>query len=341
MSYDADAYTQEYQNSGSHSKKKSRRQSAPTSSAAQPPPLKSAMKKTTANAMATPMVNSLEFPGYGAPQYGGNNISAPSGYPLSRQRTNSLSRSHQDHQRRRTLSNAYSQQDHTKEPEFTPLHMFMSFNGYNELHVENVSELGLSEMRQQIWSLWAEGIESQPVSEQGTIVKFRGHPWDMSGPNALMALQLIKSLFTLCYERGYVFQTAVNIGQSTPRLVFQVSATDRACQFFMAYFTSSGRRLTLVNPPSNVDVSIGAYLKTALPRKISTEHVEQSNLTIIEVKRKVGQSAPEVEYSLFLCHVLKAMDHLNCQLITSIPLSKKQSLGMRGSQEVMVFKAAN
>lgn len=125
MSFDAEAYMQDYSGTSERSKKSKRRASAPSGSAGAPPPLKSAMKKSATS--ATPMVNTLDFPGYnGNTSYGGNasfngnasygaNISTNTGYPMERTRTNS------QHGRRRAPSNAaYPQDQHGIDPTFVP-----------------------------------------------------------------------------------------------------------------------------------------------------------------------------------------------------------------------------
>lgn len=126
ISFDADAYMQDYSGTTERSKKSKRRASAPSGSAAAPPPLKSAMKKSGTS--ATPMVNTLDFPGYngntsfngnttfnGNTSYGANIPTANTGYPLERPRTNS------QHGRRRAPSNAaYPQDQHGVDPTFVP-----------------------------------------------------------------------------------------------------------------------------------------------------------------------------------------------------------------------------
>ncbi|KAF5317837.1 hypothetical protein D9611_014735 [Ephemerocybe angulata] len=224
--------------------------------------------------------------------------------------------------------------------------MFVSFHGYNELHLENITEYALKELREIIWPLWDEGIEAQTVTTSECIVRFRTSPGTWQGPTSSssdpahtsLALGLIERLFTLCARRGYVFQTAINIGQSAPRLIFGVEIPDNTSLFFLAFFNSSGSRFTLVNPPSHIDLSLGAQLKAALPRKIVTDHVEQSNLRIIEVKRKPNNNGLEVEHSLFLAHILKILNSLGFDLDASIPLLKRQNAVMSKGQEILIFK---
>jgi hypothetical protein len=64
--------------------------------------------------------------------------------------------------------------------------MFISFSGYNELRLENITELALKELREKIWPIWEDGVDSQPVGAHECVVKFRNQPWDMSGPQTLM-----------------------------------------------------------------------------------------------------------------------------------------------------------
>ncbi|TFK30428.1 hypothetical protein FA15DRAFT_8331 [Coprinopsis marcescibilis] len=300
MSFDAEAYASMQNNAAatSRARKESRRQSTPSGPLSAPQPRKSALKKTSQPVTATPMVSTMDFPQ--SSHYSGYPIT-----PLTRTRTNSIG--HANHEsRRRANSNAASNQDHGGiDPPFVPLHLFISFQGYNELRLENITELALRELREKIWPMWPDGVESQPISVNECLVKFRNHPWDMAGPNHLIALRMLHELFTLCCRRGYVFQTAINTGhQQIPRLIFQVQTPDPHSQFFLAYFSSSGRRLTIVNAPSHVDLSLPVQLKSALPRKISTEltTVGVDNLRIIEIKRGINSSGLS---SPLLCHLLK------------------------------------
>jgi hypothetical protein len=65
-----------------------------------------------------------------------------------------------------------------------------------------------------------------------------------------------------------------------------VTSQDFASSFFLAYFSQGGRRLTLINPPAPIDISLGAHLKAVLPRKIATDEPTEENLRVIEVKRR-------------------------------------------------------
>jgi hypothetical protein len=126
--------------------------------------------------------------------------------------------------------------------------MFVSFHGYNELHIENIMTLALDEVRKVIWPQWPDGIESDVVLDYKCVVKFRNTPWDLSGSNVrqwvllivdngtnhslsvisqkcLQADRLVLSIipetsefswsyipfWLICEHQGYSFQTAVNI----------------------------------------------------------------------------------------------------------------------------------
>lgn len=66
------------------------------------------------------------------------------------------------------------------------MHMFISFDGLNGLKLENITDLALKELRERIWRMWPDGVESVPASHSEVYVKFRNQPWDMSGPNHLV-----------------------------------------------------------------------------------------------------------------------------------------------------------
>lgn len=127
--------------------------------------------------------------------------------------------------------------------------------------------------------------------------------------------------------------------------------------FFIAYFSQEGRRLTLIDPPNHIDISIGARLKSLFPRKIQSDDVVQENTRVIEIKRKSNNSSfsflrlrrqdlapltlppgPEVEPSVFLIYVLKILVDLGFELDAVLPLGRRGALGMRTVRELFIFK---
>jgi len=125
--------------------------------------------------------------------------------------------------------------------------------------------------------------------------------------------------------------------------------------FFIAYFSQEGRRLTLIDPPNHIDISIGARLKSIFPRKIQSDDVVEENTRVIEIKRKSNNSSflrlrsqdlarltlppgPEVEPSVFLIYVLKILVDLGFELDAILPLGRRGALGMRTVRELYIFK---
>jgi hypothetical protein len=127
--------------------------------------------------------------------------------------------------------------------------------------------------------------------------------------------------------------------------------------FFIAYFSQEGRRLTLIDPPNHIDISIGAHLKSIFPRKIQSDNVVGENTRVIEIKRKSNNSSfsflrlrrqhlapltlppgPEVEPSVFLIYVLKILVDLGFELDAILPLGRRGTLGMRTVRELYIFK---
>lgn len=65
-----------------------------------------------------------------------------------------------------------------------PVHMIVSFHGYNELHIERILKRALDDLRKVIWPLWPDGIESEVITGHTCITRFKNSPWDLSGTNA-------------------------------------------------------------------------------------------------------------------------------------------------------------
>ncbi|KAG5647973.1 hypothetical protein DXG03_007007 [Asterophora parasitica] len=221
--------------------------------------------------------------------------------------------------------------------EFRPLHMFMLLIGNNELRLENIMDPALRELRSTILPLWPEGVESDSQHGHDWTVRFRSNPWTLQGPHVATALHIIVELWTLFARRGFAFQTSMNIGSPTPRLVFEVKSHDPISQFFLAYFSHGGRRLHLIKPPTVVDDTLGSQLKAYLPRRITEESVSR-DVRIIEVKKQSGPGVTEVEPQFFLMHVLKCLYGLGYTLQASVPLGRRGPLGLRAGKEMLVFR---
>lgn len=143
----------------------------------------------------------------------------------------------------------------------------------------------------------------------------------------------------------------------SPRLLFQVTQPNERMVFFIAFFSHDGRRLTLVDPPNHIDISIGARLKSLFPRKIKSDDVIEESTRVIEMRRKPNNSlftslrlriqdpapltlplGPEVEPSVFLIHVLKILVDLGFELDATLPLGRRNALGIRTVRELFIFK---
>ncbi|KAG6857546.1 hypothetical protein H0H87_000145 [Tephrocybe sp. NHM501043] len=286
---------------------KAHRRTATTSGA----PLKSAMKKTTTAPLHDGLARQATYPaGYS------NHVPRP---PI--------------------LSNNLRQYTSNHNPdEFRPLHMFMSLIGNNELRVENIMEPGLHELRSTIIPMWPDGVELDAQRGHDWTVKFKNNPWSLEGSNAPKAWAIIVQLFTLFARRGFSFQTTMNFGNTSPRLVFEVTSEDRTSQFFLAYLSRGGRRLSLIRPPTLVDDTLGHQLKAVLPRRINEEAIGE-DIRVLEVK-KPSPGAAGVEPQFFLMHVLKILTDLGFNLATGLPLGRKGPLGLRTGKELLVFRGS-
>jgi len=139
--------------------------------------------------------------------------------------------------------------------------------------------------------------------------------------------------------------------------VFEATATDPDSEFFLAFFSKGGRQFNLINPPSHIDLSLGAYLKQALPHRIARDEIEEDNIRAIELKKKgysgwstgtklvlgsclmTSPIAPIVEPSFYMMHIFKLLSDMGFTLYASVPLARSGILSsFMSHQEVLVFK---
>ncbi|PBL01126.1 hypothetical protein ARMGADRAFT_1024919 [Armillaria gallica] len=301
---------------------KQRSSTVPTHGSA---PVKSAIKRSsTANAVPTHQVR------------------------LERQRTSSgtsrpaTAPSRETVTRTRTKSDAQSAVAKAK-ASFQSCQMFMTFHGNNELVVEHITEAAMSEIRQQIFGIWKDGIESDEQRDSIWRVKFKNTPWNMSGPHKKRAWDMIVTLFRVFAIRGYAFQTSINLGFQPPRLVFVARAMDKTARFFLAFFTKGGLRINLIHPPSVVQDTIGHSLMDAFPDMIAYDE-DIDHIRSIELKREATRTASTVDASYFLLRVLRALSDVGFNLETTIPLGSNSNWSLRSStdigthRELYVFK---
>jgi len=222
--------------------------------------------------------------------------------------------------------------------DFFPHHIFISFVGTSELVVENIGHPeALNELREELFPLWP--VTSNESKGTTWRVHFTGGPWATDGPEGLLAWEIITRLFRLLARRGYSYLTSINTGKPPPRLVFIISQPDLTADFFLAHFSRSGHRVTLIDPPVVISEAIGANLRNALPRNIASDRVSEDNVLVIELKRN-GLGAPEVDKSLFITHVLKQINTMGYTLQATIPLARTGVLGLGRRKEIWVFKGA-
>ncbi|KAG6813804.1 hypothetical protein H0H92_007216 [Tricholoma furcatifolium] len=291
----------------------------------QPPTPHTKAHRRSATTAAVPLKSALKKPAQPANEGLSRQATYPAAYPnIPRPRlpSNNLVKYPTDH----------------NPDEFRPLHMFMSFIGNNELRIENIMEPGLLELRSTILPMWPDGVDVDTQHGHDWTVKFRNNPWTLEGLHAPRAWAIIVQLFTLFARRGFSFQSTMNFRNMTPRLVFEVTSEDRTSQFFIAYLSRGGRRLTLIKPPTIVDETLGHQLKAVLPRKINEEAVGK-DLRILEVK-KTDTGGFEAEPQFFLMHVLKILADLSYNLATGLPLGRKGPFGLRSGKELLVFRGS-
>lgn len=87
------------------------------------------------------------------------------------------------------------------------------------------------------------------------------------------------------YECSCKLQTHTEYIFQSPRLIFMTSQLDSQSQFFLAYFSRRGRRVTLITPPMIVRRSIEQKLRSRFPGEIvSNDGGGNQIIDVIDVK---------------------------------------------------------
>jgi hypothetical protein len=114
----------------------------------------------------------------------------------------------------------------------------------------------------------------------------------------------------------------------------------------------------MVNPPTHIELSIGARLRSVLPNKILSDNAVEEYTRVIEIKRKPNSNGqlykfygltlhsllgfffpvPEIEAAPLLVEVLKILSQLGFQLDATIPLGRRGPLGIRYVRELLIFR---
>ncbi|KAL0581626.1 hypothetical protein V5O48_000442 [Marasmius crinis-equi] len=221
--------------------------------------------------------------------------------------------------RQRTISGPKPQ-----EPEQDyPTRMFLSLNGSDEIHLENLSTPAMGEIRKLIFPIWPYGMVLDELKNLDWRVRFSNSPWSMSSENGAKAQEMLLKLFTLFARRGYSFQTTISTGTSAPRLVFLATAIDNACQFFFALPVNGGKKITFIQPPRQVRNKLFSFLEQSkLKGHIEPHYDEQSTSFSIELRQGL-YTGESITPAHLLDAVLHKLEFLDVQLETSLPMARR------------------
>ncbi|KAF9229266.1 hypothetical protein BS17DRAFT_688434 [Gyrodon lividus] len=249
--------------------------------------------------------------------------------PLERTRTNSSAR-----QRVTPMTRARTNSN----PSFLPDHMFVSFHGTNELRLGNIAfQDTLDEIREHIMPMWPHGVSSQMTSTHSWRVTFSRNPWTATGSDAIIVQRMISELFISLCRRGYQYLTSLITGYPYPQLVFRDVAADENSDFFVAYMSRSGHKMTLVRPPRRVGEQLGPRLRGAWPFKIAAQNASEDETYSVELKRNTF-GAPELDKNVFASHALQEISLLGYKLEATVSLPRVGILGFGGKKEIWVFR---
>ncbi|KAJ4486105.1 hypothetical protein J3R30DRAFT_3697526 [Lentinula aciculospora] len=228
-------------------------------------------------------------------------------------------------------------------PEDESAYMFVSFHGSNELHIENLAHKAMDEIRKEIFGMWPGGLVLDELQNTQWRVRFKNAPWSLRDENVQWAWRMLVRLFTLFEERGFSYNTTLDVGTASPRLYF-IASSQSVCKFFLATITNGGRTFTLIDPPMDVMRDLTAGLQTALPGHISRDdmgRLGETNLRVVELRRPI-YGGNEITCYQFHCQVFRILEHIGYTLCATIPMARRgplSALGIGPRQELLVFKS--
>ncbi|KAF5390231.1 hypothetical protein D9757_002959 [Collybiopsis confluens] len=140
------------------------------------------------------------------------------------------------YQRKRALSN--SKRDYLPTPaiDYTPgyntnqvfqlpqdesAYMFVSFHGTNEIIIENLAHKAMDEIRREIFGMWPGGMTLDELINTQWRVRFQNAPWALRDENVQWAWRMLVRLFTLFEERGFTYNTTIDVGSAVRLLLLR------------------------------------------------------------------------------------------------------------------------
>ncbi|KAJ3815962.1 hypothetical protein F5876DRAFT_61066 [Lentinula aff. lateritia] len=228
-------------------------------------------------------------------------------------------------------------------PEDESTYMFVSFHGTNELHIENLAHKAMDEIRKEIVGMWPGGLELDELQNTQWRLRFKNAPWSLRDENVQWAWRMLVKLFTLFQERGYSYNTTLDVGTSSPRLHFVFSSLS-IYRFFLATISNGGRTFTLIDPPMDVMRDLTTGLQGALPGHISKDEfgrLGETNLRIVELRRPI-YGGNEITCNQFHCQILRILKHIGYTLCATLPMARKgplSAIGIGTRQELLVLKS--
>ncbi|KAI6047651.1 hypothetical protein EDC04DRAFT_9046 [Pisolithus marmoratus] len=240
-------------------------------------------------------------------------------------------------------------------PSFQPDHMFVSFHGSNELRLGNVAyQDTLDAMREHFMAMWPHGVSNQVTSGHSWRVVFSRSPWTAAGSEAIIVYRMISELFTCLSRHGYRYLTSLNTGHAVrlspmqrtsssylyqyPRLVFKDAQNDEDLDFFVAYLSRSGRKITLVRPPRRIGDQLGSRLRNAWPYKIASDRTTEEEIYTVELKRNAIGANNIINRDVFVSHSLQEIGLMGFKLEATVTLPPTGILGFGSKREIWVFR---
>jgi len=226
-------------------------------------------------------------------------------------------------------------------PTFVPDHLFLSLHSVNELRIDHIAyQTTLDDLRESVLPMWPHGVSFEDSRGDNWRVRFAGSPWTSVGVDAILAQRLICRLFKVLARQGYSYLTTVQTAHAPkpPRLIFVDTPPEPDVDIFMATFSQSKMRLSLLDSPPDLAAQLSQSMRSVFPRKVSFHGANEDGVSIIEIKKE-GFRSREADKNMVYGCMLRFFNSVGYKLDGSVPFGKKGPLGLGSRREAWIFRS--
>ncbi|KZT40076.1 hypothetical protein SISSUDRAFT_545984 [Sistotremastrum suecicum HHB10207 ss-3] len=220
---------------------------------------------------------------------------------------------------------------------YEPGHIILTLESSDVLRLGNVP-LATTQytLRTMMPPLWPQGMSRDVQKDTEWIMKFRGRPWTVTGPESIMTGRLLCRVFKCLADQGWSYLAAVHSGEPPVRHVFQTSPPDLDSHFFAMMLSGNKEELTFVDCSQDLARAISRQVRNLYAPNVVREGWRNLEGYTLQIIRRDFMRRHE-DVALLIAQILKGTAERGYKLDASIPLSKS-AFGLGKRREVWIFR---